>query len=170
MTAEPWAPADIDLFADQVPLDPYPYYGALRGQAAAVYLKKTDAWAVTRYAEIRAALAKPHVFSSKNAAFNELMNQALVGSSLATDPPDHKPLRQVLMQGLSPRALRPHQSDIDAKADAIVAPLVERGTFDAVEDLAVALPVAVVADLIGVRGEVRDKMLPWGYASTCLGR
>lgn len=165
MTAEAWAQADTDLFADEVLLDPYPYYGALREQAAAVYVKKTDVWAVTRYAEIRTALAKPQVFSSRSVAFNDMMNQALVGSSLATDPPHHKPLRQALTEGLSPRALRPHQSDIDAKADSIVAELVERGTFDAIADLAVALPVAVVADLIGVRGDVRDKMLTWGHAA-----
>lgn len=156
---------DIDLFSDEVLTDPYPYYAAMREQAGAVYLPKTGVWAITRYAEVRAALGNPQAFSSKAVAFNDMMNQALAGTSLATDPPDHRALRAALMENLTPRALRTLAGDIEAKADAMVADLVGRGTFDAIGDLAQALPIAVTMDLIGVQGEVRDKMVAWGSAA-----
>jgi cytochrome P450 len=156
---------DLDLFSDEILADPYPCYAALREQAAAVYLPKTGVWAVTRYEAVRAALGNPQAFSSRAVAFNDVMNQALAGTSLAADPPDHRALRAALMENLTPRALRTLRDDVEAKADAMVAGLVERGTFDAIEDLAQALPVAVVMDLIGVQGEVRDKMLGWGFAA-----
>lgn len=157
--------ADLDLFSDEVLLAPYPYYTALREHAAVVHLEQAGIWAVTRYESVRAALAAPRAFSSKAVAFNDMMNQALAGTSLATDPPDHRPLRAALMENLTPRALRALQGDIEAKADAMVAGLVERGTFDAIGDLAQALPIAVVMDLIGIQGEVRDKILGWGFAA-----
>src|SRR5690606_24525247 len=111
------------------------------------------------------ALGNWEAFSSKKVAFNDQMNQALQGTSLATDPPDHQRLRAALTENLSPRALRKMKDDIDAKADAMVAELVERGSFDAVKDLARPLPAGVVIDLIGLQGEIRDKMLTWGEAA-----
>jgi cytochrome P450 len=156
---------DLDLFSDEVLTDPYPTYARLREQAAAVHLPQTGVWAVTQYEAVRAALADPAAFSSKSVAFNDAMNQALAQTSLATDPPEHRKLRAALMENLTPRALRTIEGDIEAKADAMVAELVERETFDAIEDLAQALPIAVVMDLIGVQGDVRDQMLGWGVAA-----
>lgn len=157
--------SDLDLFSDEVLSDPYPSFAELREQAPVVHLEKSGIWALTRYDTIRDALGDPAVFSSRSVAFNDRMNQALVGTSLATDPPDHQRLRSVLSENLTPRALRGLKADIDAKADAMVADLVERGSFDAIEDLARALPLAVVADLIGVQGEARENMPRWGEAA-----
>lgn len=168
MTADILSTTGIDLFSDEVLTDPYPHYAVLREQAAVVRLPATGSagvWALTRYEPIRKALGNTQVFSSKAVAFNDMMNQALTGTSLATDPPDHRALRTALMENLTPRALRKLEGEINAKADAMVAELVERGTFDAIGDLAQALPIAVVMDLIGVQGEVRDKMLGWGFAA-----
>lgn len=162
--------SDLDLFSDEVMSDPYPHFTELRERAAVVWLEKLDAWAITRYEPIRAALADWATFSSKRVAFNAPMNEAIAGTSLATDPPDHQALRAALTKNLSPRALRGLKDRIDAQADAMVAELVQRGSFDAMDDLARALPLAVVVDLIGLKGEVRDKILTWGEAAfDCLG-
>ncbi|MHA6513475.1 cytochrome P450 [Tessaracoccus sp. Z1128] len=159
------ATSDVDLFSDEILLDPYPTFAALRERAAVVYLPKNDVYAFTRYAEIRDALANHEVFSSAKFAFNDTMNDILKGTSLTTDPPDHAPLRAALTENLAPRALRGMKAEIDEKADTMVAELVERGSFDAVDDLARALPRLVVADLIGISGEPRDNILRWGEAA-----
>jgi cytochrome P450 len=159
--------ADLDLFSDEVLADPYPYYAALREQAAVVHLPKTaddGVWAMTRYSPIRKALGDTKVFSSKAVAFSDQMNAALASTVFATDPPDHRRLRAATMEYLTPRVLSGFAEKIDEKADAMVASLVERGRFDAITDLAQALPVAVVMDFIGVQGEAREKMLGWGFA------
>ena len=167
MTVQPQtlATSDLDLFADEVLLDPYPSFARLREQAAVVQLTTNGVWALTRYEEIREALGDWATFSSSAVAFNDDMNQALTGTSLATDPPDHTALRSALTENLSPRALRKMKADIDAKADALVASLVERGSFDAIEDLARALPLQIVSDLIGVQGEARANMFRWADAA-----
>jgi cytochrome P450 len=170
MSVATYARSDLDLFSDEVMLDPYPHLANLRELAAVVYMETSNLWALTRYAHNRAAMANWKVFSSKSVAFNDTMNQILVGTSLATDPPDHRQLRKVIMEKLSPRALRDVEADINAVADRMVAELVERGSFEAMDDLARALPLTVVADLIGVQDRVREKMLVWGEAAfNCLG-
>ncbi|TJY70079.1 cytochrome P450 [Arthrobacter sp. CAU 1506] len=157
--------SDIDLWSDEVLLDPYPVFTELREQAAAVRLEKNDVWVLTRYQEIREALGNWEAFSSTAVAFNPDMNGALIGTSLATDPPQHEALRSALTENLSPRALRKLKASIDQKADDLVAGVVERGSFDAIGDLARELPLQVVLDLIGVQGDVRNKILDWGAAA-----
>ncbi|EFE65402.1 cytochrome P450 hydroxylase [Streptomyces viridosporus ATCC 14672] len=157
--------SDIDLFADEVLLDPYPVYAELREQGPVVHLRKNDVHALTRYDVIRGALADWESFSSTSIAFNPMANEALTGTSLASDPPVHTQLRATLTENLSPRALRGLKGKIETKADALVAELVEKGSFEAIDALARAFPLEVVADLIGFTGHVRDNMLRWGQAA-----
>ena len=157
--------ADIDLFDDQVLLDPYPVYATLRETAGVVYLPQNEAYALTRYDIVRDALADWETFSSVGLGFNDMVNGALQGTSLASDPPAHTELRAALSENLTPRALRNLKELIDAKADALVADLVEQGSFEAIDALARAFPLEVVADLIGFTGDVRNNMIRWGAAA-----
>ncbi|MFI9601203.1 cytochrome P450 [Streptomyces sp. NPDC052043] len=157
--------SDIDLFADEVVLDPYPVYAELRERGPVVHLPENDVYALTRYDVVRGALADWESFSSTSIAFNPTANEALTGTSLASDPPVHTQLRATLTENLSPRALRGLRAGIETKADALVAELVEKGSFEAIDALARAFPLEVVADLIGFTGHVRDNMLRWGQAA-----
>ncbi|MFG1614721.1 cytochrome P450 [Nonomuraea wenchangensis] len=158
--------SDLDLFDDEVLVDPYPSYAALRELGAVVRLPANDAYALTRYDVIRDALADWETFSSAGAiGFNPMVNEALTGTSLSSDPPAHTRLRAALTANLSPRALRGLKATIEAKADALVEELVAKGSFEAIDALARALPLEIVADLIGFTGHVRDNMLRWGQAA-----
>ena len=157
--------SDIDIWNDDVLVDPYPTYAALREQAGVVYLPKNDLYVLTRYDIIRDALGDPETFSSTSLGFNPMVNEALQGTSLASDPPLHTKLRATLSANLTPRALRGLKVTIDEKADKLVAELVASGSFEAVDSLARAFPLEIVADLVGFSGHVKDNMLRWGQAA-----
>lgn len=161
------ATSDIDLWSDENLSNPYPAYAKLRDQAAVVKLEQSGVYALTRYEEIRAALGDWASFSSEKAVgFNDGVNEALQGTTLATDPPKHESLRAALTENLTPRALRGMKEIIEQKANAIVMALADKGSFDAVQDLAKELPLQVVVDLIGVRdSHVRENILNWGSAA-----
>lgn len=153
--------SDVDLFADHVLEDPYPAYRRLREQGAVVYLEALDAWALPRYDQIRAALGDWETFSSAGVALNGVVNEMLVGTVLAADPPEHDRLRAVLADRLGPRAIRHLQADIEARAQTLVDSVLATGSFDAVHDLAVVFPFSVVFDLIGLPETARPNMLRW---------
>jgi cytochrome P450 len=158
--------SDIDLFADDILVDAYPTYKALRDQAAVVYLPVNQVYALTRYDVIRAALGDPATFSSvKGIGFNPAVNDALQGTSLASDPPVHTQLRATLAANLTPRKLRAIEEQIVGKAEALVHRLVQGGGFEAMDALARAFPLEIVADLIGFTGDVKNNMLRWGQAA-----
>ncbi|HKZ13823.1 MAG TPA: cytochrome P450 [Solirubrobacterales bacterium] len=158
--------SSIDLYADDVVLEPYDVYCELREAGPLVYLEPNEVWAVTRYAGARSVLRDWEHFSShRGLALNEPVNDQMVGTVLASDPPDHTALRRVLSSRLSPAAVRDLGQQIDEQAEKVLAPLVAKGEFDAAKDLAAVFPITVIADLIGLPEEGRDRLLLWAEAS-----
>ena len=163
-TAAPTYGADI--YEDQVLLEPYEHYRALRELGPAVWLEQHGAFGVARYAEARAVLMDSDTFRSANGiALNEPANQAILGCTLASDGDLHAQLRKVVAHRLTPRALRPMRELVTERADELVAGLVQRGSFDAVSDLARALPLSIVPDFIGWPQEGREHLLEWAGAN-----
>lgn len=84
--------SDLDLFDDTVLVDPYPSYAALRDPGGVVHLSANDVYVLAKYDVIRNALGDWESFSSEGAiGFNPMVNAALTGTSLASDPPVHTP-------------------------------------------------------------------------------
>lgn len=152
--------ADIDVFSEDVLSEPYDAYRVLRDTGAVVRLTSQPLWVLARYADVRAALADAATFSSaEGVGVSDEMNAMQAGSVLASDDPEHAKLRAVLSEKLAPRALASLRTAIAEQADALVAGVVARGSFDAVSELAARLPVDVVADLIGLPLDGREKLL-----------
>jgi cytochrome P450 len=151
----------VDIFADDVILNRYPVYQELRDLGGAVYIEPHGVWALGRYDDIRGASLDTETFSSARGVemLEDLANMGTVGTILGSDAPKHDVLRAVLSEKLAPRALRGLRSFVQERADTIVAEAVAEGQFDAVTELAQRLPVAVVADLIGLPKEGRQVLL-----------
>ena len=157
---------DGDLYADEVIRDPYPVYARLRAMGPVVWLSQQQVYALPRYAEVASVLRQPKRFiSSRGVSLNERTNRLLVGSTLNSDPPEHDRTRAVTAEPLLPGALEAITPRIRSAADALVAELVRRGRFDAVADFAQYLPVTIVAELVGLPDEGRQKMLTWASAT-----
>ncbi|HZO07220.1 MAG TPA: cytochrome P450 [Solirubrobacterales bacterium] len=157
--------SEIDLFSDESVLDPYENYRQLRDVAPAVYLTATDAWAISRFDDVREVLRDWERFTSaKGVALNDPMNEANVGGIIASDPPLHTKLRRVLAERLSPKAIDALTDRINQEADELVTAVIAKGSFDGVQDLAGIFPIQVVADLIGLPDEGRDRLLEWANA------
>ena len=141
----------IDLYADSVLEDPYPSYRQLRDQAAAVWLKPTEMYALTRFEDVREALRNWQVFSSaRGVAMNEEINQAIAGNTLGSDPPQHQHFRSILVRPLMPDAMREVTTLIERESEALVERLVNQQHFNAATELAHYLPLTVVSHLVGL--------------------
>ncbi|MDN0198925.1 cytochrome P450 [Streptomyces sp. S.PNR 29] len=161
--------SDVDLFATDTLLDPYPVYARLRDAGPVVRLSRFDAWALPRYEQVSAALRDHETFSSASGVgFADGMNELMAGGVLASDPPHHTTLRGILSRMLMPRALRDLGPSVTAAAEEIVDRLAAGAEFDAVSDLAEVFTPRFVADLIGLPEEGRDRILEFG-ASTFEG-
>ena len=157
---------DVDLYCDDVLDDPYPHYTKLRDLGAAVWLPRNGLFAVSRHADVRAALFDHAVFSSaQGVAANERTNAIARGNLLASDPPEHDLLRKVVGAPLIPRAVAGLKATIEPTAEQLIERLVAQGSFDAATDLAAHLPVTIVSELVGLPAEGRQNMLKWAAAT-----
>jgi len=157
---------EIDIFSDENIADPYPVYAELRALGPAVWLPAGGFYAVSRYADVRALLHDWQTFSSaQGVGFNNPVNLAQAGTTLASDPPLHDHLRKIIAPPLFPKALRESAPLIEAEAAALADRLVARGRFDVVADLAWHLPTTIVTRLVGLPEEGRENMHNWGVNS-----
>jgi cytochrome P450 len=155
-----------NIYTTDAIVDPYPHYMALRRRGPVVWLSKHRVYALPRYAECKAVLRNDDTFvSGKGVALNPLTNRLSRGTTLSSDGAEHDQRRKLVAHRLLPRALRDISENVDAQAAAVVNAALKRGVVDGVEDLACALPMAVVPDLIGWPRDQRANLLPWGGAT-----
>lgn len=155
-----------DIYTRAAILDPHPHYRALRELGPVVWLARHRLYALPRYAACKATLRDDGRFlSGHGVAANPLTNRLSRGTTLNSDGADHDRRRKLLAHRMMPRALRALGDDIDAQARAIVEVAVHRERVDAVADLATALPLAVVPDLVGWPRDERARLLDWGAAT-----
>ncbi len=157
---------DIDLYADDVILDPYPVYRQIRDTASAVWLPKNDLWAIGRFEDAVAALAANDVLiSSKGVAANPRLNAITTPNILMTDAPDHRALRKVIAHPVMPSGLAEVKPRIEETAQQLIDTLVQRDAFDGMTDLAQILPLTIVSELLGLPEFGRQNMLRWAAAT-----
>jgi cytochrome P450 len=156
---------ELDLFSDENLTDPYPIYARFRAAGPVVYLPAIDAYVLSRYDDVRAGLGDHETFiSGRGIGLSDEGNATRKGVIIASDNPLHDQLRSVLSERLSPKAMNVIRAEISEKAEALVAGVVARTSFDAVTDLAQAFPLTIVADLIGLPAADRLRLLEWADA------
>lgn len=155
-----------NIYTTDAIVDPYPHYAALRALGPVVWLSRHRVYALPTFAECKAVLRDDTTFASaKGVALNALTNRLSRGTTLVSDGAEHDRRRKLVAHRLLPRALRGIDDDIQTQAAGVVEAALTRGEVDGVEDLAYALPMAVVPDLIGWPREQRTHLLTWGAAS-----
>ena len=157
---------DIDPFATEHLLDPYPLHHALRDAGPVVRLAQYDAWAMGRHEQVSAAFNDWETFSS--AAGVGLVNirkepgwrkPSIVQDA---DPPLHTRTRGVLTKVLSPGSIRKLRGDFEAEARRFVAAALAMGTIDGIADLARPFPLKVFGDALGIPAEGRENLILFG--------
>ncbi|HEX8006553.1 MAG TPA: cytochrome P450, partial [Trebonia sp.] len=150
--------------------DPLGHFARLREDRAVTPVVMPDGgrvWLVTRYADVRGALADPRLAKDWLAHMTpdgwtpDPVNGYLNRHLLNMDPPDHTRLRRLVSKAFTPRrveSLRPRVEAITASlADAIEG----RDEVDLVESFALPLPVTVICELLGVPATDQDSFAAW---------
>jgi cytochrome P450 len=164
-------PADVpayepDLYSARAILDPHPHYARLRRLGPVVWLTKQRVYALPRYAECKAMLRDDTTFvSGEGVGLNRIFNRLSRGTTLNSDGDEHDQRRKLVAHRLLPRALRTMSDVVTGQAEQLVAAAVQRQHVDGVKDLATALPLSVVPDLVGWPEDRRRYLLRWGGAT-----
>ena len=153
--------------------DPYPQYRALQTRDPFHRTRLADGWVLTRHEHVSAAARDGRFFTDerKHPLYEKRRAQLVkagargeepqVPSMLRLDPPDHTRLRSLVSKAFTPRTVE----QLRPRAEALVQELLDEvqaaGRMDVIKDLANPLPVVVIAELIGVPPEDREKLKRW---------
>ncbi|OXM44290.1 cytochrome P450 [Amycolatopsis thailandensis] len=148
--------------------DPDVAYTKLRAEKPvhrAVTPDGSPVWLVTRYDDVRAALADPRLSLDKRNAGNGYQGfnlpPELDANLLNMDAPDHTRLRPILGRGFTRarvESLRPRIREI---ADGLLSALPDTGEVDLIETFAAPLPIAVICELLGIPVADRPDFRSW---------
>jgi cytochrome P450 len=155
-------PIAYDPFDYQIHDDPYPVFAWMRDHAPLYRNDERDFWALSRFADVSAALRDPGLFSSRNGISLEpdLWGPEAVKTAgfLAMDPPEHGALRRLMGTVFKKRWVAEMEPRVRALTRRRLEPLLERGSFDFAGELAAALPHDVMCEVMGIPAADRDRL------------
>jgi cytochrome P450 len=150
------------IFDERYFADPYRTYARLHDSGCPVHRTITSggvpAWLVTGYSEVRAALTDDRMsrrLDKAEAAYlkNPTHIEFLQRSVLTEDPPEHFRYRKVLNVAFTPRTVERLRPRIEAVTDELLDEIAGAGEADLVSSLALALPIRIIAELLGIPAE-----------------
>ena len=110
-------------------------------------------WALTRYDDVWHASRRPDVFQSGrgvNIPDLPVEISEFFGSMIAMDDPRHAKLRGIVNRGFTPKMVGRVADAVRVKARAIVDAVAPQGECDFVRDIAGALPLEIICDMMGI--------------------
>jgi cytochrome P450 len=167
LSALPDRTTDLDLADQAFVADPYPALAELRERGPVVWHEPTEMWLATTHVAVSAVLRDRRlgrIWSDREpaerfAVFNALHRHQM----MENEPPVHTRLRRLVATAFA----RGHVERMRPRVARIATDLLEQRSGDSIDilaDYAEPLPVAVIADLLGVPEADRSRLRGWSQA------
>jgi len=149
--------------------NPYPTYHALR-EHEPVRAMPDGSYFLSRYADCVAVYKDTSAYSSdKKREYGTKYGHGLLyehhtTSLVFNDPPLHTRVRRIIAGALTPRAIADMEGPVTALVDRLLDAIEAKGSADLIADLAAAVPVEVIGNLLAVPREERGPLRDWSLA------
>jgi cytochrome P450 len=138
----------MDLFSDEMRRNPYSAYDQMRSGSPVFHLQTFDLWMIFDFDGVKRVLMEHDSFSS------DLSHAPGHGNPgewfIFFDPPRHTKLRALISRAFTPRMVANLEPRIRELSRQLLDQTIERGQMDLATDFSVALPMLVIAEMIGV--------------------
>lgn len=162
-----FAPDRADFYLD----DPHAHFGRLRAEDPLHWYADGPFWCATRHSEVSEISRKPRTFSSAHGTQLFEVPLQLAGqpglelegseggafggvdvaqSIIRMDPPEHNRHRKLVISAFTPRVVAALEPRVRELARESVSAIHPGEPFDFVEQIAIPLPMFVIAELLGV--------------------
>ncbi|MDQ1245927.1 MAG: hypothetical protein QG597_294 [Actinomycetota bacterium] len=158
-----------DLEDPRVVADPYPYFAEWRETGSAVFHEGLDMHLACTFEDANAVLRSKslgRIWQDREPdelwhTFNWLHSDSI----LESEPPKHTRLRAIVAKAFVRGQMERMRPSIERIADELLESAAARqadsGRFDLIQDYAEPLPVAIIAELLGVPEDRRDNLRAW---------
>jgi len=133
----------------------------LRANAPVYWAEKSNVFVVSRFADVVAVSKDQELFTSAHGV--RPGNPAKLGLIDEAEP-RHGQLRKLINKGFTPRMVKIWEQKFRQITAETLDAIAEKGECDFVEDIAVPLPLLLIAEMIGIRREDRKRFHEWSDA------
>jgi cytochrome P450 len=147
--------------------NPYPFYKPLLQGPPRLIEIFGPAALIARYADVTAVLKDQLRFSSSPSRPPDVQDRGpFKGATvmLFADPPIHTRLRRLVSRDFTPRRIRELEPRVREIAKLLLDEVERKRELDVMRDVANALPVMVIAEMLGVPSELYARFKRWSDA------
>lgn len=154
---------EFNPFSPEFKANPYPFYDMLRASAPLFYWEQWNMWFITEYDacvtllkdnrighELLSVMTREELGVGEPPANQIPLMEMQSAWMLFRDPPTHTRLRMLVHKAFTPRMIEQLRNRVQSATDRLLDAACAKGEMDIVADLAVPLPVTVIADMLGV--------------------
>ena len=168
-----WA-TDFDIFDPEYTADPAPVWNDLQSRCPIAHTERGGGlWMSTRYDDARALAVMTGELSNRQVSIAPMdENSDLLADHLSdimppitNDPPDHAPLRRLILPFFAPKAVEQHRANTAALCNELIDGFIAKGQCDAAADYAQQITPRVIGDMLGIDTSRSDEFVGWvrGY-------
>jgi cytochrome P450 len=159
---------------------PRDFYRAMRKGQPIYHDKGLDSWLVTRHEDIWAVQSDPITFSVHHGyhefqargfhdEFRNYLKEHGGGyfpDAIMSDPPYHTRIRKLMEQAFTARRVKELEPRLHAIVRDLIAEFADKGSCDAVKDIAQPLTIRVIVEQLGLDHGIEHKIVEWSSAVT----
>lgn len=134
----------------------------LRQNAPVFWSEATQAFIISRFDDVIHVSKHNDLFCSGQGVMPGPENTKI--GLIDEDEPRHGEMRGLINRGFTPRMVRRWEEIFQRITDETLDAVAPKGECDFVEDIAVPLPLLLIAEMIGIRPEDRERFHQWSDA------
>lgn len=158
---EPTPPFPIDVEDPRFYDDPWEGYRWLRNNAPIWWDAANELWVISKHEDVSHISRHQELYSAAQGVRPKV---AAPMSIISMDDPEHTRQRRLVSKGFTPRVVRQLTDHIRQLTNQIIDDIAERGECDFVEDVAIHVPLIVIAELMGLDPDQRHDLYRWSDA------
>ena len=159
--AADWA-TDFDHLDPRWTENPYPIWDELRQSCPIAHTDRfMGAYFPSRYEDVRAIAYDTEHFSSRRVVVRETRQSFPPAPPITSDPPAHRPAKQVLLPAFTPEMIGGHEPRTRVICRELLDRIGDRKRCDGAVDYAQEIPARVIAHMLGVPETDADQFRKW---------
>jgi len=150
--------------------NPYPIWDQLREASPVVHTERfLGCYMPTTFEAVKQVTYDTEHFSSRRVVVRDVRPQTIPAPPITSDPPEHKPAKQLLLPSFTPDAVKKLEPRVRAICNELIDGFIDDGGCDAAARYSKHIPVRAIAHMLGIPEADGDRFIKWIHEILELG-
>jgi hypothetical protein len=150
--------------------NPYPIWDELRAASPVVHTERfLGCYMPTTFEAVKQVAYDTEHFSSRRVVVRDVRPETVPAPPITSDPPEHKPAKQLLLPPFTPDAMKKLEPRVRAICNELIDQFIEDEACDAAAHYSRHIPVRAIAHMLGIPETDGDLFIKWIHEILELG-